>query len=124
MNFPIQKEEDNEYNDKKLWRLEMLYLVALYLQLGGSPAAPNQPTITTIDVPRCHPHGGHRDQPCRRDRGKVRWCRWRGAWLSAEQEGIRQTELRIADFGLRIESTEENRLCQVASPFRSRRPKT
>jgi len=36
---------------KKLWRLGMFYLIALYLLPGGSPAAPNGPSFTTIDVP-------------------------------------------------------------------------
>src|ERR1043166_6954321 len=36
---------------RKIWRLGILSLVALNLLLGGSPAAPNEPTFTTIDVP-------------------------------------------------------------------------
>ena len=36
---------------KKIWRLGTLSLVALSLMLGVSPAASNEPTFTTIDVP-------------------------------------------------------------------------
>jgi hypothetical protein len=35
----------------KLWRPGILFLVAFSLLLGASPAASNEPTFTTIDVP-------------------------------------------------------------------------
>ena len=35
----------------KLWRPGILFLVALNLLLGLSPAAPNEPSFTTIDFP-------------------------------------------------------------------------
>src|SRR5207249_11226446 len=36
---------------KKMWRLGILSVVAFQLLLGFSPAAPNEPSFTTIDFP-------------------------------------------------------------------------
>ncbi|PYV94249.1 MAG: hypothetical protein DMG89_25940, partial [Acidobacteria bacterium] len=36
---------------EKMWRLGILSVVAFQLLLGFSPAAPNEPSFTTIDFP-------------------------------------------------------------------------
>ena len=36
---------------KKMWQLGILSVIAFQLLLGFSPAAPNEPSFTTIDFP-------------------------------------------------------------------------